>query len=281
MAPTTRSQTRRARPDALIIKLLRTGRRHYDHTYTEGLNVCTQPWNDEECGSGGLYACELRHIFEWINLYPDITEVAWVDVPADAHVARFDTKIKASALVLTGFMPIEEAIRLAIQAGADVHAVDDQALRWASRYGHLSVVKVLVKAGADVHAADDDALRSASASHADNDYALRRASMYGHLSIVKVLVKAGADVHADNDYALRWASFHGHLAVVKVLVKAGANVHAVDDQALRYASQDGHLPVVEVLVTAGANVHAVDDQALRFASERGHLPVVEFLKTLP
>ena len=234
MAPTTRSQTRRARPDALI-KLLRTGRRHYDHTYTEGLNVCTQPWNDEECGSGGLYACELRHIFEWINLYPDITEVAWVDVPADAHVARFDTKIKASALVLTGFMPIEEAIRLAIQAGADVHAVDDQALRWASRYGHLSVVKVLVKAGADVHA--------------DNDRALRYASFHGHLSIVKVLVKAGADVHADNDYALRWASFHGHLSVVKVLVKAGANVHAVDDYALRFASSYGHLAVVEFLKT--------------------------------
>ena len=267
MAPTTRSQTRRARPDALIIKLLRTGRRHYDHTYTEGLNVCTQPWNDEECGSGGLYACELRHIFEWINLYPDITEVAWVDVPADAHVARFDTKIKASALVLTGFMPIEEAIRLAIQAGADVHAVDDQALRWASRYGHLSVVKVLVKAGADVHAAGDEAIRSASAS--------------GHLPVVEVLVKAGADVHADNDRALRNASFHGHLSFVQVLVKAGADVHADNDYALRWASFHGHLSVVKVLVKAGANVHAVDDYALRFASSYGHLAVVEFLKTLP
>ena len=236
------------RPDALI-KLLRTGRRHYDHTYTEGLNICTQPWNDEECGSGGLYACELRHLFEWITLYPNITEVAWVDVPADAQVAQFDTKIKASALVLTGFMPIEEAVTLAIQAGADVHAKNDYALRYASMYGNLPVVKVLVKAGADVHAADDDALRSASASHADNDYALRRASMYGHLSIVKVLVKAGADVHADNDYALRMASMYGNLPVVKVLVKAGANVHAGNDAALRWASENGHLPVVEFLKT--------------------------------
>ena len=195
MAPTTR-------PDALI-KLRRTGRRHYDHTYTEGLNVCTQPWNDEDCGSGGLYACELRHIFEWINLYPDITEVAWVDVPANTHVARFDTKIKASALVLTGFMPIEEAIRLAIQAGADVHAVDDQALRYASQDGHLPVVEVLVTAGANVHAVDDQALRFASER--------------GHLPVVEFLVKAGANVHADNDSALRWASASGHLAVVQFL----------------------------------------------------------------
>ena len=226
--------TRRARPDDLI-KLLRTGRRHYGHTYTEELNICTQPWDDGHCTPGGLYACELRHLFAWINLYHDITEVAWVDVPADAQVAQFDTKIKASALVLTGSMPIEEAVALAIQAGADVHFNDDQALRFASAYGHLSIVEVLVKAGANVHAKDDEALRLAS--------------FYGHLSIVKVLVKAGADVHADNDYALRRASRNGHLSVVEFLVKAGANVHAGNDQALRFASFYGHLSVVEFLKT--------------------------------
>ena len=190
------------RPDVLI-KLLRTGRRHYDHTYSDGLNVCTQPWDDGHRTPGGLYACELRHLFAWINLYPDITEVAWVDVPDDAQVARFSTKIKASALVLTGSMPIEEAVTLAIQAGADVHANNDDALRWASENGHLSVVEFLVKAGANVHA--------------DNDYALRMASESGNLPVVQVLVKAGANVHADNDYALRWASMYGHLPVVKFL----------------------------------------------------------------
>ena len=174
-----------------LIKLLRTCRQHYDHTYTEGLNVCAQPWKNG-WGSGGLYACELRHLFEWITLYPDITEVAWVDVPADAQVARFPTKIKASALVLTGFMPIEEAIRLAIQAGADVHFNDDQALRWTSFYGHLPVVEVLVKAGADVHANHDEALRHASSN--------------GHLPVVEVLVKAGANIHPPT---LR--SFYPHL----------------------------------------------------------------------
>ena len=199
MAPTTRSQTR---PDALI-KLLRSGRTHHGYTYTEGLNVCPQPWNDGHCTPGGLYACELRHIFEWIYLYPDITEVAWVDMPADAHVARFDTKIKASALVLTGSMPIEEAVALAIQAGADVHFNDDQALRIASKNGHVAVVEFLVKAGADVHA--------------DDDQALCWASYHGHLPVIEFLVKAGANVHAGNDAALRYASSSGHLPVVEFL----------------------------------------------------------------
>ena len=85
--------------DTEAFKRLTTLSKGLDDTYTEGLNICPQPWNDEGC-AGGLYACELRHLFEWIHLYPDITEVAWVDVPADAHVARFDTKIKASRLIL-------------------------------------------------------------------------------------------------------------------------------------------------------------------------------------
>jgi len=240
-----------------LIKLLRTCRRHYDHTYTEGLNVCAQPWKNG-WASGGLYACELRHLFEWITLYPDITEVAWVDVPADAQVARFPTKIKASALVLTGFMPIAEAVALAIQGGADVYTGD--ALRWASEHGHLSVVEVLVKA-----CPDDDALRLASEN--------------GYLPIVKLLVHAGVDVHAMGNMALRMASYYGHLPVVEFLVQAGADVHADDDYALRYASSSGHLPIVKFLVTAGANVHTDDDEALRWASKYGHLDVVEFLVT--
>ena len=60
-----------------------------------------------------------------------------------------------------------------LKAGADVHAGDDEALRWASRNGHVEMVKVLLKAGADVHAGDD--------------YALCWASRNGHVEVVKVL----------------------------------------------------------------------------------------------
>ena len=182
-----------------LIKLLRTGRRHYDHTYTEGLNICPQPWNNEGC-AGGLYACELRHLFEWIHLYPDITEVAWVDVPADAHVARFDTKIKASRLILKGFMPIAEAIRHAIQAGADIHVHD---VRKASSYGDTEIVRLLLQAGADVHA--------------HNDEALHIASFNGHTETVRLLLQAGADVHARDDHALRMASWLGHTECMRLL----------------------------------------------------------------
>jgi Ankyrin repeats (3 copies) len=263
MAPTTRSQSRRARTGVLI-KVLRTSRTHHGYTYTEGLNVCTQPWDDGDCSPGGLYACELRHLFRWLSLYPDITEVAWVDVPADALVARFDTKIKASKLVLRGFMPIAEAARLALEAGADVHADDDQALRSASTYGHTEVVRILLKAGANVHAL--------------NDYALRWASHNVNTEVVRLLLEAGADVHASDDEALRSVSASGHTECVRLLLNAGADVHAQDDHGLRLASASGHTEVVRLLLQAGADVHALNDAALRWSSENGHTECVQLLR---
>ena len=97
---------------------------------------------------------------------------------------------------------LKEVERL-LQKGADVHAYDDYALRWASNNGHLEVVRLLLQNGADVHA--------------KNDYALRWASYNGHLEVVKLLLQNGADVHVDNDFVFRWASRNGHLEVVKLI----------------------------------------------------------------
>jgi len=184
-------------------------------------------------------------------------------------------------------------VKDALAAGADVHARNDYALRWASKNGHVEVVKVLLAVGADVHARNDYALRWASQNghvemvkvllvagadvHARDDYALQWASEKGHDEVVKVLLAAGADVHADNDYALQWASGNGHVEVVKVLLAAGTDVHAGDDLVLRWASKNGHVEVVKVLLAVGADVHARDDYALQWASGNGHVEVVKVL----
>ena len=49
----------------------------------------------------------------------------------------------------------------------------DDALRWASWYGHLQIVKYLVQKGVDIHA--------------QKDAALMWASKNGHLQVVKYL----------------------------------------------------------------------------------------------
>ena len=67
-----------------------------------------------------------------------------------------------------------ETVKVLLEHGADVHADDDWALRWASYNGHTETVKVLLEHGADVHARDD--------------YSLRLASDNGHTETVKLFL---------------------------------------------------------------------------------------------
>ncbi len=157
-----------------------------------------------------------------------------------------------------------KGVSMILSKGADIHADNDQALRWASQLGHLEVVKYLVEHGANIHALYDMALIVASTK--------------GHLEVVKYFIKQGANIHGQNDGALRWASHNGHLEVVRYLIENGADIHAEDDEALRWSSYNGHLEVVKYLIEQGADIHAHNDMALRLASRRGHLEVVKYLE---
>ena len=82
-----------------------------------------------------------------------------------------------------------DVVKYLVEKGADIHAANDYALRYASFNGHLDVVKYLVEKGANIHAVDD--------------YALRYAADNGRLDVVKYLVEKGAR--------------NGHLDVVEYL----------------------------------------------------------------
>jgi len=64
-------------------------------------------------------------------------------------------------------------LKKAVEKGADIHAYEDEALRYASCYGHLEMVKYLVEQGADIHAT--------------NDCALSHAAFYGHIEVAAYL----------------------------------------------------------------------------------------------
>ncbi len=194
------------------------------------------------------------------------------------------------------------------EKGANIHYLDDYALRKASAKGYLEMVKYLVEKGADIHARNEDALIGASE--------------YGHLEIVKYLTEQGADIHADNDAALKSANQYGHTEVVqylesvmatqinqsniykkktysgyknklnielyeavnkgnfekmKELIEQGADIDYLDSSALRTASRKGYLEIVKYLVEKGANIHAQEDHPVRWASKNGHLAIVKYL----
>ncbi len=91
----------------------------------------------------------------------------------------------------------------------DIRSLNNNALIWASFYGHLEVVKYLVNKGLtleDIRSYDNNALIGAS--------------LYGHLEVVKFLIDKGLtikDIRSKDNKALIWASHNGYLEVVKYL----------------------------------------------------------------
>mmetsp|Transcript_10835 Transcript_10835/g.16142 ORF Transcript_10835/g.16142 Transcript_10835/m.16142 type:complete len:325 (-) Transcript_10835:105-1079(-) len=128
--------------------------------------------------------------------------------------------------------PFHEAARIGnvdmvtdlVENGADVDAKDEKdrtPLHFASRNGHLAVVKFFVI----------EAKANAEAKDKWDRTPLHLASRNDHLAVVKFLVmEAKANVEARNNYGetpLHWASESGQLAVVKYLMlEAKANVDA-------------------------------------------------------
>ena len=216
-------------------KILNSKENHNGLQFKTGLNVDPVPFQKKgSCCPGGIYFAR-KDILAFLYHGPWLRKVT---VPTDAEMVldpgKEPEKWRASKVILGEREKITvEVVERLIQEGADVHACEDVALRWASEYGHTEIVKLLLEHGADVHAQEDEALKLASE--------------YGHTEIVKLLLEYGADVHVYEDYALRWASREGHLEVVKFLLEYGADVHASKNEALRLASEYGHTEVVKLL----------------------------------
>ena len=56
-------------------------------------------------------------------------------------------------------------VKFLIKEGADIHSMDEYALRQAARYGHLDVVKYLIAEGADFNIKNGEPFRLALANH--------------------------------------------------------------------------------------------------------------------
>ena len=102
-----------------------------------------------------------------------------------------------------------EIVKYLLDAGADVHAGMDEALRWSCMNGNLSVANYLLESGgANVHALDDEALKIASSR--------------GNFALVKMLLFAGANVKAQNNIALKLAARGRFGLVIMLLIQFGA-----------------------------------------------------------
>jgi ankyrin repeat protein len=118
----------------------------------------------------------------------------------------------------------EEALKQALESGADVNAVDDlenTALHYAAKQADLNVMSLLIENGADLNATND---RLSTPLHLTEK----------NIDAIRILLEAGADPNlkdSDWDYPYYFA-FYGSMTreLTSLYIKHGAHLQYVGDK---------------------------------------------------
>lgn len=116
----------------------------------------------------------------------------------------------------------EAAVEQLLRHGIDVNAVDattSTALHYATKHGHLSIMRLLIESGADLHALNN---RLSTPLHLTEK----------NIDAIRILLEAGADPNlkdADYDYPYYYA-FYGSMPrdIAELYIKHGANLMLFD-----------------------------------------------------
>jgi len=179
---------------------------HNSLQYKTGLNIDPLPWNPNgDCEPGGIYFSR-EDILAFVEHGPWIRKVT---VPENIEVYKNPgkpKKWKAREVILGKRRKINiNVIKGLLEEGADIHADDDHALKWASQKGYLETIKLLLEYGANVHAQDD--------------FALIWAGIHRRSETIQLLLGHGANAIK----CFKWASRNGHTEVINLLLKHGAS----------------------------------------------------------
>ena len=153
-----------------------------------------------------------------------------------------------------------QSIKLLIEAGADVNAIDQQGyggktpLHYAAQNSHHKCVDMLIQAGADVNHID-----------ADGHTAVMKTTFNGRLKCLEILVQAGADVNRSDRYGktpLHSLAVNGHDKCLKFLLESGADHTQSDcygEMPLAFAASSKNHKCLDALIQAGADVNYVNN----------------------
>lgn len=144
---------------------------------------------------------------------------------------------------------------------------NDVAIRWASTFGHVEIVRALLA---------DERVDPAAVDNA----AMCMSSRFGRLAVVNLLLTDNrVDPGADNGFAIRWASAMGHSDVVRgLLAHARVDPAVMDNMPIIRASKNGKADVLRVLL-ADPRTHpgTRDNLAIIRACEHGQLDAASVL----
>jgi len=160
-------------------------------------------------------------------------------------------------------------LKILIAHGAKVNSkyqsqTGETALIAEALFGRTEAVKLLLEAGADIHAKDD---RGQTALHVpldiNSNYGIYRPSK----DTIQLLLAKGADVNLKDKTGrtpLHLAAESADADIVKLLLDKGAKVDEKDDEsgftALHYAARIGNKDAAELLIASGTDINAKDKQ---------------------
>jgi ankyrin repeat protein len=160
----------------------------------------------------------------------------------------------------------------------ELELMDDdgnRALHYASRWGHVQIVKALLDAGALI----DEENKSKCT-------VLERAAANGHREVVEMLLAKGANVNkqtGNTGNALYGAALKGSRVVVQMLLDHKADVNAQGGNygnALQAAVSRGHQFIAQLLLDREADVNAqggIYGNALQAAAYGGRQSIIQLL----
>jgi len=141
--------------DRSVIYYKIIGANYGSYPYELGLNTLAK--NNEKfneapvCGPGGLYFCDIKHIFGYMNYG---NKLCILTIPDDAQVIKIDSKYKSDQIYIKEIIEINyNTIKYLIECGADVTARDNYLFYYAACKGYLGeMVRYLERRGANINA---------------------------------------------------------------------------------------------------------------------------------
>ena len=264
-------------------KITNAAENHRGFQYVSGLNVLNEPFNEHSSGldvANGLYFTDAQHIFQFLNYGIYLRKVT-LPLPLSCSLDNNDLNVvkvsngkwRANKIILGQRFELAniETFKYLVELGADIYIDNNNAIRFASKFGYLDIVKYLIQC----FKRDDKFAIDTIIQSKQND-AVISAAKYGHINVVKYLVKYGANIQDCDNKALAVSAKNNHIDVVKYLIKLKANVCDNNNKALIGASSNGHIDIVKYLVLAGSEIVS-HQHSLIAACERGHAIVAKYL----
>ena len=124
---------------------------HHNFQYTNGLNILKEPFAETgSCVPGGLYFTDIDNIFEFLNYGIYLREITLPINDSDFKIVKDGNKWRANKIILGKRYNLweKETFEYLVELGANIHADNNYAVKWASSEGHHDVVNYLLSVGA-------------------------------------------------------------------------------------------------------------------------------------